>query len=337
MEASDGSDPDGDSQCAEDINRVELSHRLQSDFPEAGDAGASPDEIEGEDMELPLFVCATCGCEFEDDRSLETHRYTHRHRAASPAKTDEFRTSPVKWNYRCRLCDSDFPSQRAVMSHMRSHSNLAHNVQQDFGQDKENQNKRSRKQSQPKKVSSPFRKNRDCVNERTAQSNKIAQLTEKHLMKIVKRKRYTCGQCVRSGKYTCSGEYTSSRLCISFSSVGRLALHKHWKHNKNLYCCEHCGISFRHRYQVVLHSSRQHVNRNKQEKSNVPPLKEYFTQNETIPEPHNFLSNGLTHPDILSVATTPKISTSLFDHSFLHNNSGINNHMPLIIPTFPPN
>ncbi|XP_060516146.1 protein charlatan isoform X2 [Cylas formicarius] len=95
MEASDGSDPESDPpprSSPEDMsNRVNLTHRIQSDFLEAGGVDNQPeaDEENGEETELPLFVCPTCGCEFEDDLSLETHQYTHRHVATSPAKNDD--------------------------------------------------------------------------------------------------------------------------------------------------------------------------------------------------------------------------------------------------------
>lgn len=39
MEASDSSEPECDSRSTEDMNSVTFNHRIQSDFPEAGDVG----------------------------------------------------------------------------------------------------------------------------------------------------------------------------------------------------------------------------------------------------------------------------------------------------------
>lgn len=337
MEASDGSEPECDSQSVEDMNRVGLSQRLQSDFPEAGDVGTPIDEMEGGDMELPLFVCTTCGCEFEDDRSLETHQYTHHHIATSPAKAKDCKDNGnLKMNYRCCVCELTFTTQCAVMVHMQTHTNLMYaSINSDYTQDKENQNKRSRKQSQPKKVLNPFWQNDQInlhLNGKTFQHTKYMPLVEKYVMKLIKRKRFSCNMC------------SNLRLC-QFSTKGRLMMHRYWKHNKNHFECEHCCMLFRHRYQVVLHSSREHINSTNNKmttsnKSDVVPLKEYFGSNETISDDsHNFLQNNTPSSNADSGnSSMQKLGMSLFDHSFLHSNtSGINNHMPLIIPTFPPN
>lgn len=336
MEASDGSEPECDSHSAEDMNRIGLSQRLQSDFPEAGDVGMALDEIEGEDMELPLFVCATCGCEFEDDRSLETHQYTHHHRTTSPAKFKESKdVMNRRTNYRCCVCEATFISQHAVMVHMQTHTNLNCNTSNtDSVQDKENQSKRSRKQSQPKKISVPFGENNELdlqINGKTNQSTKSLQLVEKYVMKLIKRKRYTCNLC-------------SNLRVFQFSTKARLVIHQYWKHNKNRFECEHCSMQFRHRYQVVLHSSREHINTSQNKPfsdkdKTVVPLKECFGSNETLPdESHNFFHNTFTSSSTDTTnSSVHKLGMTLFDHSFLHTNSGINNHMPLIIPTFPPN
>lgn len=317
MEASDGSEPECDSRSA-DMNRISLSHRIQSDFPEAGDVGSSLEE-DGEE-ELPLFVCPTCGCEFEDDGSLETHQYTHRYSTTSPAKAEDAKENiNPKYNYRCRICDVTFPNQSSVISHMVIHSSITNTVN-------ETSIKRSRKQSQPKKVLLM------CENENGFEDS-YKSLVEKHLNKLLTKRGFNCHMC-RTTKIT------------KYPTKGALELHKYWNHfSRKLFDCEHCGLRFRHRYQVVLHSSQEHVLKNRDKRStdkiDLVPTKESFLPNVPAPEEsHCFFNTSLATsvPDIsnTSAANVHKLGMSFFDHSFLHANSSLNSHMPIIIPTFPP-
>lgn len=316
MEASDGSEPECDSRSA-DMSRISLSHRLQSDFPEAGDVGSSLEEEDGEE-ELPLFVCPTCGCEFEDDGSLETHQFTHRYSTTSPAKAEDAKENiNPKYNYRCRICDVSFPNQSSVISHMVVHSSISNATM-------ETSTKRSRKQSQPKKLL--------LISENDVQT-RYKSIVEKHLNKLLTRKGYNCNMC------------RTTRIA-QYSTKGALALHKYRKHyTRKLFDCEHCGLRFRHRYQVVLHSSQEHVIKNREkrptDKIDLVPTKESFLPSVPAPEEsHCFFNTSLTTsvPDIsnASAANVHKLGMSFFDHSFLHANSSLNSHMPIIIPTFPP-
>lgn len=326
MEASDDSEPEGDSQESEDMCRARLNHKIQSDFPEAGDVGNSLCD-EGEDIELPLFVCVTCGCEFEDDGSLETHQYTHQHITTSPAKIEDSKENiNPKNNYQCSICEITFATQNAVMIHMQNHSTLSYNPSYlDHNQDKENQNKRSRKQSQPKRVFSSLWANDEVQIQQNGKenenTNRNLQMVEKYMLKLIKQKGYTCNLC--------------KNLRLSqFKTKARLVLHYLWKHNTKRFECEHCNMQFQHRYQVVLHASREHIN-----KLQSVPAKETSLINSNLYDEnnHNFVNSSVNAPvpDITNTSVH-KLGLSFFDHSFIHNNTGINNHMPLIIPTFPP-
>lgn len=320
MEASDGSEPECDDSRSADMSRISLSHRLQSDFPEAGDVGSSlEDEDDGEE-ELPLFLCPTCGCEFEDDGSLETHQYTHRYNSTtSPAKADDGKENiNPKYNYRCRVCDVSFPNQSSVISHMVVHTSISNTVAGTTSM------KRSRKQSQPKKVL--------LMNDDDFQC-RYKSIVAKHLNKLLTRKGYSCNMC------------RTTRIA-QYSTKGALALHKYRKHyTRKLFDCEHCGLRFSHRYQVVLHSSQEHVIKNREkrhtDKIDLVPTKESFLP--SVPaqdESHCFFNTSLTTsvPDIgnVNASNVHKLGMSFFDHSFLHANSSLNSHMPIIIPTFPP-
>lgn len=310
MEASDGSEPESDSHGGDDmsIGRVNLNHRIQSDFPEAGDAG-------DEETELPLFVCQTCGCEFEDDGSLETHQRTHRHSTASPANMENSKENvDPDGNYFCRLCDKAFGTQDEILSHMTEHSGCFH----DF--EKGGQGKRSRKQSKPKRVVIPFWDS-DEIEVLRHLNGKLrkwhrdvnyfsVKLFDKYMAQLVTQKSLSCRWCKNSG------------LISRHHNKGSLALHHYWRHTRKTFQCEHCNMRFTHRYQVVLHASEVHV-RKTREKTTVPTSSVPASE-----EVHGFLANSHTTPVPDASSNVHKLGMPFFDHSL---------SMPIIIPTFPPN
>lgn len=344
LEASDSSEPECDSRGTEDMNRITTSHRIQSDFHEAGDVGSQLDEPDAEDVELPLFVCKICGCEFEDDSSLETHQFIHCHSSTSPAKAEDIKENVnPKRQYQCYVCQNIFSSQSAIMEHMTNHSVISYQCSSNSAvQDKESQNKRSRKQSFPKKLVVPFLGNDECSitwdsNDklwRQTGNFSNANLYTKYLNLLVTRKGFFC-KCCRNKRLS------------QFRTKGNLFLHKLWKQlNNGYFQCEHCNLRFKHRYQSVLHSSRVHITKPKlkivSEKIQVVPTKEPIIH-PIVPVPEEASQNFLTHtftavPDITNTsANVHKLGMSFLDHPFLHSNSSINGHMPIIIPTFPPN
>lgn len=312
MEASDGSDPESDSRTGDELNnsRMNLNHRIQSDFPEAGDVGGEED---GEETELPLFVCQTCGCEFEDDGSLETHQLTHRHSAASPANTENSKENiDPEANYFCRLCEKVFGTQTGIVEHMAEHSGSFD------GCEKEGQSKRSRKQSKPKRVVIPFWDN-DEIEVLRHLNGKLrkwhrdvnyfgVKLFDKYMAQLVTRKGLSCKWCKNSG------------LVSHYHRKGSLALHHFWRHTRKAFQCEHCNMRFTHRYQVVLHASEAHVRKKTVPTSSVPAAE----------DSHSFLANSLTTP-VPDASNVHKLGMSFFDHSLLHTSTS----MPIIISTFP--
>lgn len=336
MEASDGSEPESDSRVGGDemCGRMNLNHRIQSDFLEAGDAGGTvQDEEDGEEPELPLFVCQTCGCEFEDDGSLETHQHTHhRHNTASPANLENSKENvDPEVNYFCQLCDKAFGTQAEVIEHMRQHSFLYGSFE---AYQKSNQSKKTRKQSKPKKVVIPFWDNDEIevlrhLNGKLRKWNRDVnyfnvKLFDKHMAQLVTRKGVTCRWCKKS-------------VLSSYHSKGSLALHHYWRHSKKTFHCEHCNMRFMHRYQVVLHESEAHV-RKTREKTTVPTKDPNLSSVPVSEENHSFLINSLTTPvPDASSSNVHKLGMPFFDHSLLHTNNALSSHMPIIIPTFPPN
>ncbi|CAH1103213.1 unnamed protein product [Psylliodes chrysocephalus] len=342
LEASDGSDPETEPRAvAEDMSRVNLSHRIQSDFPEAGDVGNQADEEVGEETELPLFVCHTCGCEFEDDLSLDTHQLTHS--AASPAKLKDSKEGNPDYKYNCNVCGAGFDIQNHIIAHMTIHNVLGLKFS---GPSPPPPRTKSRKQNQPKKIYLPcwdpeevevlghltgkLRRWRGAL---SSSSTGINRLIDKYMAQLVTRLGLTC--------------YSCKNLNVSrYHSKGTLALHRYWRHGRKKFKCEHCDMAFLHRYQTVLHSSRVHTNRYQKSQfvPTVLPPKEptplalsaesvcssqdtslYFNNPHTVYVPDATMSNA------------HKLGMSFFDHSFMHPSNTINNHMPIIIPTFPPN
>lgn len=221
---------------------------------------------------------------------------------------------------------------------MATHSSLTSiSSSNSSSHDKEENHKRSRKQSQPKRVVLPFwdsdeievlrhlngklRKWRRGVNFLSV------KLFDKYMAQLVTRKGRSCSWCRNSG-------------LSQYHTRGSLALHQYWRHSqKRRFQCEHCTMQFRHRYQVVLHASRIHIR--KHDKSQTVPTKEPILSSipSVCERSHSFLTNALTTPvpEIAnSTANVHKLSMSFFDHSLLHT-AAVSNHMPIIIPTFPPN
>ena len=336
MEASDNSEPDGDSHGPMGMGQINLNHRVQSDFHEAGDVGNSVDEEEEEDMELPLFVCLTCGCEFEDDGSLETHQHTHCHNTTSPAKTEDVKENINPKHYKCQICNMAFVNQNLVITHMNSHSSLFYSSNSQSLIQEQREYKRSRKQSQPKKILTLLL---DCDNinmkslqEKQQNSYTSFQLVDKYMARIVTRQGYTCRMC------------RTSRISRFYTRQSYF-FHCYWRHSKkNNFQCEHCDEFFKHRYQVVIHSSRIHAKRYKtpDDGKQIHVTNDHISNMHISSEEHNLLNNNQTGsivPDTINGSVNVhKLGISFFDHSFLHSNTNsINNHMPIIIPTFPQN
>lgn len=90
-------------------------------------------------------------------------------------------------------------------------------------------------------------------------------------------------------------------------------------------------MRFGHRYQVVLHASEAHI----QKRKSVP--EPVITSVSGKEEAGGFHANTPVPDSINPPSNIHKLGMSFFDHSLLHGNSSINGHMPIVIPTFPPN
>ncbi|XP_050314782.1 protein charlatan [Anthonomus grandis grandis] len=372
MEASDGSDQESEAQArsnttpANMTTRVNLTHRIQSDFLEAGGVDQSQQEAEeqivSEETELPLFVCQSCGCEFEDDLSLETHQITHRHVATSPVKSEDIKENVDPYRkYSCKLCDASFESQNSIIAHMAVHTNLA--TKPVVLPTPISYSKRSRKQSKPKKVVVPYWESDEVEVLRhlsgklrkwkgylsTENSGGISKLVDKYMAQLVTRRGLTCKICRNAG-------------ISRYHTKASLTLHHYWKHSRRRFPCEHCNMTFKHRYQTILHSSRVHTEQPVTPQVLPPPVPPHSNKinvisNLTVQLPQikepthislenvsatdlnsftNFFnsSHNIAVPDAMSNAH--KLGMSFFDHSFIQNNV-VNNHMPIIIPGFQPN
>ncbi|KAL3289346.1 hypothetical protein HHI36_022783 [Cryptolaemus montrouzieri] len=310
MEASDGSEPEIESR-PNSMERLTFSHRVQSDFPEAGDVSDNRAEDEMDETELPLFICPTCGCEFEDDTSLDTHQYTHRI-ATSPAKNESKENVDPSPSYMCHLCNSFYESQSQIISHMSQHSSLSLNflIKHEIRRSR-------RKQRKPQRLMIPFwdssevdilrHLNGKLRSWRSTPSSNNIKLADKYLAQLITRRGSTCFLCHRS---TISRYHTKSSA----------ALHFLWRHSMRKFKCEHCDEKFRHRYQVILHGGRVHITNGQ----GLSP-----SQYSNLPPP---ASQDLG----VGVPKLGELGMAFFDHSFMQSSNSIN-HLHIIIPTFPPN
>ncbi|XP_045482222.1 zinc finger protein Xfin [Harmonia axyridis] len=312
MEASDGSEPEMETR-PNAMDRINISHRIQSDFPEAGDVSDIRADEELDETELPLFICPSCGCEFEDDTSLDTHQYTHRI-ATSPAKCESKENVDPSPSYKCHMCDSSFECQAQIISHMSQHSTMNTNCVV-----KHDARPRRRKQVKPQKVTIPFwdasevdilrHLNGKLRSWRSTSSTTNIKLQDKYLAQLITKRGSTCFLCPRN-KIT------------RYHTKSSAALHFLWRHSVPKFQCEHCDAKFRHRYQVILHSSRQHV-------------KESTTSNSSSLST-NMTSQVASDLNSVGVPKLGDLGMAFFDHSLVQSTNSLN-HLHIIIPTFPPN
>lgn len=391
MEASDGSEPECDSNMpSEDMNRMaNTTNRNNSDFFEPGDVAVQneQDEIE-EDAELPLFMCRECGCEFIDDISLETHIFTHHQVekiATSPGKQksnlqctkktpksiksqDSKENLNPKSNYSCMVCKSTFSNQVNIMNHMKTHINQVYKKREVSGKkhlSKKNDYcddlyqssgssgmKRSRKQSQPRKVVSPTYDNQEIQVTKGAslrnrqgkgqgqghgqleRSDIVSQLRDKYMNKLLTRKGLNCNLCKKGSLFP-------------YHTRNSLAMHYMFNHlDMKKFQCEHCVLKFRHRYQVVLHASRKHVKNNQANQISVDADKQTVPNNKlnnkellcTVPATNIQNDTILTTnvPDNSNMCVDKLNIHSFLEQSIINTNNSVNNNMPITIPTFPP-
>lgn len=315
MEASDGSEPEMETR-PNPMERLSISHRIQSDFPEAGDVSEIRAEEELDESELPLFICPSCGCEFEDDTSLDTHQYTHRI-ATSPAKCESKENVDPLPSYRCHMCDSTFECQALIISHMSQHSTLnSHCII------KHEAPLRRRKQVKPQKVTIPFwdssevdilrHLNGKLRSWQSTSSITNIKLADKYLAQLITKRGITCFLCPRN-KIT------------RYHTKSSAALHYLWRHSLPKFQCEHCDAKFHHRYQVILHGGRVHV-----KDSNVNSTNNQLSPSSNVPS---------QIPPELNTVGVPKLGElgmAFFDHSLMQSTNSLN-HLHIIIPTFPPN
>ncbi|XP_063216065.1 zinc finger protein 865-like [Bacillus rossius redtenbacheri] len=260
-------------------------------YMEASDTSSQEDdEDEGggtDEAELPEFVCRECGCEFVDDTSLETHAATHRlaaHGAGRP--------------YVCSVCGWGMASQAAMMDHMRGHSGTVARCRVDgcmfattLGEDAVREHaaaahgrgpyhaasKRPRKQSQPRRVPPDSADGQGLCAVRSQRS----RLASKHAQRLLTRRRLCCEWCWQDA--------------FPHHTVSSLAFHRLWRHRAARFRCEHCGEGFRHRYQAVLHSSRQHV----RQRPNTVPEHDEEPSITTVPAPTETSLSRINVPDLL--------------------------------------
>lgn len=281
-------------------------------------------------------------------------------------KTESKENMKPKSDYICVVCKINFSNQINIMNHMKLHINLTSKNNETSGKkhcskkssefyDESNVTcyqsvcgtlKRSRKQSQPRKVVPPFYESQEIqVLKGTSLKHRqwkyenestcvLARLREKYMNKLINRKGYYCNLCKKSNSFF---PYHTKTSLVNHYMFKHMGVRKHK--------CEHCPMKFRHKYQVVLHASRKHVFKSSHENTGNPEI-----DKQAVPKMNNKQalmcsvpsSNGIEN-DTLVNTNVPDNSTcvdkmnisSYLDQPPMINNNG-SQQMPITIPTFPP-
>lgn len=161
--------------------------------------------------------------------------------------------------------------------------------------------KRPRKQQQPKKIVSTTEiqvVRRSPKRRRKIQPiDYVSQLRDKHISRLIMRKGLRCFWC------------RSWSEVFPYHTISSLLLHKIWHHRKDKFGCEHCSVRYRHRYKVVLHSSRAHLPRLPREQITNRPTSDCQISVEINSHNHkNMFSDSVPVIDSTSPGIVPPIS-----------------------------
>ncbi|PNF40631.1 hypothetical protein B7P43_G05905 [Cryptotermes secundus] len=256
------------------------------------------DYQEEEEEEPPPFICRECGCEFVDDTSLETHDYTHHH-TKRPLPVVE--TTSSSNNVNNNVCNNRRCSSSGVTDSNMNHSTLLQRAEDHSSRDGTTGSKRSRKQSQPRRVVPDvldsemeiqvlrhpgFLKSRLPKRKHQTSAAEMSQLRDKYVELLLARKGLKCNWC-RQEMFT-----------FPYHTAVSLAFHQLWRHTRTKFQCEHCEHAYRHRYQVVLHASREHVT--------IKPSSSRRRSSPSSPQPPSASSEPVTVPEPSS--KEPKLS-----------------------------
>ncbi|XP_021925489.1 protein charlatan isoform X3 [Zootermopsis nevadensis] len=238
--------------------------------------------------------CPHCGLAFGKGDAVERHQGQH-HDALD----------------KCTLCDAIFRKHFA-RTRAEDHSS----------RDGTAGSKRSRKQSQPRRVVPDvldseaeiqvlrhpgFLRSRLPKRKCWTSTAEMSQLRDKYVELLLARKGLRCNWC------------RQEMSTFPYHTAASLASHQLWRHTRTKFQCEHCEQSYRHRYQVVLHASREHITIKPSSSTRSSPQPQSASSEPvTVPEPsskESILSpvpvptessfSSINVPDLLENPNTP--------------------------------
>ncbi|XP_033611701.1 zinc finger protein 624 isoform X2 [Cryptotermes secundus] len=249
--------------------------------------------------------CPHCGLALGTGDAIKRHQGQHHDALEKCALCDAiFRkhfASTVKDNVNNNVCNNRRCSSSGVTDSNMNHSTLLQRAEDHSSRDGTTGSKRSRKQSQPRRVVPDvldsemeiqvlrhpgFLKSRLPKRKHQTSAAEMSQLRDKYVELLLARKGLKCNWC-RQEMFT-----------FPYHTAVSLAFHQLWRHTRTKFQCEHCEHAYRHRYQVVLHASREHVT--------IKPSSSRRRSSPSSPQPPSASSEPVTVPEPSS--KEPKLS-----------------------------
>ncbi|XP_069681415.1 protein charlatan isoform X2 [Periplaneta americana] len=289
--------------------------------------------------------CPHCGLAFGTGDAVERHQGQHHDALDKCALCDAiFRrhfAGTVKDNVNNNICNSRRCSTSGAIDSNMNHSTLLQRTEDHSSRDGAAGSKRSRKQSQPRRVIPDvldseteiqvlrhpgFLKSRLPKRKRRTSTAEMSQLRDKYAELLLTRKGLRCNWCRQEVS------------TFPYHTAASLASHRLWRHTRAKFQCEHCDRGYRHRYQVVLHASREHVTIKPPSASSEPVTVPEPSSKEPIlspvPAPTEPSFSSINVPDLLINPNTPVHTSTLKqpEPSRLDDSSMLNTPLPAPMP-----
>ena len=307
--------------------------------------------------------CPHCGLAFGTGDVIKRHQGQHHDTLEKCALCDAILrkhfASMVKDNVNNNVCNNRRCSSSDVTDSNMNHSTLLQRAEDHSSRDGTAGSKRSRKQSQPRRVVPDvlnlemeiqvlrhpgFLKSRLPKRKHHTRALEMLQLRDKYIEQLLARKGLRCNWC-RLEMYT-----------FPYHTAPSLAFHQLWRHTRTKFQCEHCEQVYRHRYQVVLHASREHItikplsSRRRSSSSSSSPSPQHQSASSEpvtvpvpsseepilspVPAPTESSFSSINVPDLLVNPNTSVNTSPLKDPEPSHLEPTMLN-MPLTVPTPP--
>ena len=279
--------------------------------------------------------CPHCGLAFGTSDVMKRHQSQHHDIMEKCIYCDAIFRKHFDSIVKDNICNNRRCSSSDVTDSNMNNPTLLQRTEDPSSRDGTGGSKRSRKQSQPRRVIPDvfdleteiqvlrhpgFLKSRLSKRKRRASTAEISQLRDKYAEQLLMRKGRRCNWCQQE------------MSTFPYHTAVSLSLHRLWRHVKCKFQCEHCEQSFLHRYQVVLHASREHVSRRpSSEPVTVPEPSSKEPILSSVPAPTEPSFSSINVPDLLINPNTP-VNTPL-KNPRLDDSTMLNTSMPAPLPS----